>query len=86
MPIYENKCAGCGHEFEALVIPQSPGAPECPKCHSTKLDQLLSLFGASSEERSKANWQAARKKYERTELRDKKVAEREEIEHHRHDH
>ena len=84
MPIYEYKCRGCGNEFEALILPQSKGAPKCPSCQSQNLEQLLSGFVASSEERSKAVRKAAQKKYERTELRDKKIAEREEAEHHHH--
>jgi putative FmdB family regulatory protein len=42
MPIYEYACADCGHEFEALV--RSSSIPECPTCHSKKLEKLLSVF------------------------------------------
>ena len=84
MPIYEYKCRGCGNEFEAFVLPQSPGAPQCPSCRSTDLEQLLSEFAVNSEERSQASLKAARKKYVNTTLRDKQIAEREEAEHHHH--
>ena len=84
MPIYEYKCRGCGNEFEALILPQSPGAPKCPSCRSEDLEQLLSGFAVSSEERSKEVLKAARKKYVRTELRDKQIAEREDMERHHH--
>lgn len=84
MPIYEYKCRGCGNEFEQLILPQSPGAPVCPSCQGQDLEQLLSAFSAKSEERSQAALKAARKRYVRTELRDKKIAEREAIEHHHH--
>ncbi len=84
MPIYEYKCRGCGNEFEAFVLPQSKGAPQCPTCQGQDLEQLLSACVVSSEERSKAAWKAARKKYVKGELRDKKIAEREEAEHHHH--
>jgi putative FmdB family regulatory protein len=84
MPIYEYKCRGCGNEFEAFVLPQSPGAPQCPSCQSQDLEQLLSAFAVNSEERSQASLKAARKKYVRGELRDKQIAEREEAEHHHH--
>lgn len=50
MPIYEYACGGCGHEFEALV--RSGTQPECPNCHSTELEKLLSVFataGASAK-------------------------------------
>ena len=84
MPIYEYKCRGCGNEFEAFVLPQSPGAPKCPSCKSEDLEQLLSEFAVNSEERSQASLKAARKKYVKGELRDKQIAEREEAEHHHH--
>ena len=45
MPIYEYACSDCGHEFEALV--RSSTVPECPSCHSKKLDKLLSVFATT---------------------------------------
>lgn len=42
MPIYEYACADCGHKFEALV--RSGNTPECPTCHSKKLEKQLSVF------------------------------------------
>ena len=45
MPIYEYACAGCGHEFEALV--RSGTEPECPSCHSKELEKLLSVFATT---------------------------------------
>ena len=84
MPIFEYKCRGCGNEFEALVLPQSPGPPQCPSFQSQDLEQLLSGFSVNSEERSQASLKAARKKYVNTTLSDKQIAEREEAEHHHH--
>lgn len=84
MPIYEYKCRGCGNEFEKLILPNAPGAPACPSCQGQDLEQLISSFSASSEERSQAALKAARKRYVRGELRDKKIAEREETEKHFH--
>ena len=48
MPLYEYKCRGCGHCFEALVRPSTP-SPACPACQSADLEQLLSMFAVSSE-------------------------------------
>lgn len=50
MPIYEYVCQQCGNEFEALV--RSNTTPECPGCHSTELNKMLSVFatGASAPE------------------------------------
>lgn len=42
MPIYEYACHQCGHEFEALV--RQSTVPECPDCHGTDLEKLLSVF------------------------------------------
>ena len=41
MPIYEYACRGCGHAFEALVFKAT--VPDCPACHGTDLEKLLSL-------------------------------------------
>jgi putative FmdB family regulatory protein len=84
MPIYEYVCRECGSPFELLILPASP-VPECPSCHSRDLRQEISAFSVSTQEKSQASWKAARKKYEGTTLRDKKVAERESAEHHLHD-
>ncbi|HEY5581240.1 MAG TPA: zinc ribbon domain-containing protein [Rhodoferax sp.] len=46
MPIYEYACGDCGNEFEALV--RSDTTPECPSCHSIKLDKLLSVFATTA--------------------------------------
>jgi putative FmdB family regulatory protein len=46
MPIYEYACGDCGNEFEALV--RSDTIPECPNCHSSKLEKLLSVFATTS--------------------------------------
>jgi putative FmdB family regulatory protein len=41
MPLYEYVCQECAHPFEALVF--GGEQPECPKCHSHKLEQQLSM-------------------------------------------
>jgi putative FmdB family regulatory protein len=46
MPIYEYACHQCGKEFEVLV--RSETVPECPGCHSTALEKLLSVFATSA--------------------------------------
>jgi putative FmdB family regulatory protein len=42
MPIYEYACSDCGHEFEVLV--RADTVPQCPDCHSQKLEKMLSVF------------------------------------------
>lgn len=61
MPIYEYRCRGCGHQFEALVRKEDP-APACPSCQSQDLERAISLFAAKSDDRSQAAYKAARKK------------------------
>lgn len=61
MPIYEYKCRGCGHRFEALVLPRHPAA-ECPSCQKSDLEQLISLCAVSSESTREANLSAAHSK------------------------
>jgi putative FmdB family regulatory protein len=45
MPIYEYVCKQCANEFEALV--RSSTIPECPSCHSTNLEKMLSVFATA---------------------------------------
>lgn len=52
MPIYEYACKDCGHQFETLV--RSDSRPECPSCHSTDLDKLLSVFATTSAPEAQA--------------------------------
>jgi len=44
MPIFEYRCKKCELEFETLVLRRE--TPECPTCHGSKLERLLSTFAA----------------------------------------
>ena len=44
MPIFEYRCKKCEREFETLVL--GAETPECPGCHGSKLEKLLSTFAA----------------------------------------
>jgi putative FmdB family regulatory protein len=46
MPLYEYACRSCGETFEALV--RGSEQPNCPKCESANLSQLLSVTAAPS--------------------------------------
>jgi len=83
MPLYEYRCRDCANEFELLVLPSLKTAPVCPACESTKLEQLLSAFSVSSEARSKASLNAARRDNEKV-LRDQKNAIREQADNDHH--
>lgn len=55
MPIYEFRCAGCKHEFEALCRVGSNGKGiACPKCSGKRLNRLMSTFAARSGGRASA--------------------------------
>ena len=47
MPIFEYRCKGCQHEFEALV--RKSDVPACPSCKATDLERLLSLPALKTE-------------------------------------
>jgi putative FmdB family regulatory protein len=50
MPLYEYECQQCEHTFEILV--NSDDTVECPKCHSTRLQRLLSVPAKPPAEQS----------------------------------
>lgn len=45
MPIYEYRCAACGHELEALQKFSDPTLTDCPACQQTTLKRLMSAVG-----------------------------------------
>jgi len=61
MPLYEYQCRACNHSFETLV--RGSEKPVCPACRSDAIERLLSPFGVSSEARSHAVLQAARREF-----------------------
>jgi putative FmdB family regulatory protein len=46
MPIFEYRCEQCGNKFEAILFGEQK--PECPNCHTGKLEQQLSTFSVST--------------------------------------
>jgi len=50
MPVYQYHCRSCGHDFEHVEhISEHGRSPRpCPKCKSTKVEQLLSPFFAKT--------------------------------------
>jgi putative FmdB family regulatory protein len=68
MPLFDFKCRGCGHTFEALVRGQNK--PACPKCKSEDLEKLLSLPAVKSES-TKAKAMAAAKKRDAAQGKDR---------------
>ena len=45
MPIYEYRCAACGHELEVLQKLSEPPLSDCPQCHKPSLSKLISPVG-----------------------------------------
>lgn len=45
MPIYEYRCAECGHEIEKLQKISDPALTECPACGKPALQKLVSAAG-----------------------------------------
>ena len=81
MPIFDYKCRKCGEQFELLLLKGT--VAECPACQEQDLEQLISGFAVSSDGIRQANLQAARRKYANSStVKDKKVAEVEEIREH----
>ena len=46
MPLYEYRCAGCGHEFEALVRVGEADREGCPTCGEGPVRRLFSVVAA----------------------------------------
>ena len=45
MPIYEYRCAACGHELEALQKVSEAPLVKCPQCNADALAKQLSVAG-----------------------------------------
>ena len=49
MPIYEYACEPCQRRFEALVM-RSDETVQCPDCHGTQLEKLISAHAVGHAE------------------------------------
>ena len=45
MPIYEYECSNCGHQFETMQKMSEAPLKECPQCHQSTLNKLVSSAG-----------------------------------------
>ena len=45
MPIYEYRCAACGHELEAMQKMSDAPLTDCPNCGQPALKKLISAAG-----------------------------------------
>lgn len=72
MPIFEYRCRGCEHLFEALV--RASDTPACPSCQGGDLERLISLFAVDSDGTRKNAISAAQRSNARV-TRDKNWAD-----------
>jgi putative FmdB family regulatory protein len=86
MPLYDFRCRACSHQFEALVRPSDPSGAACPACGGHELEQLLSTFAVSSEEKTRAAATKKRQKAAAVARRDNIAMERELEKHRLEDH
>jgi putative FmdB family regulatory protein len=42
MPVYEYRCAGCGHEWEETQKAKDPPTQFCPRCGAKLAQRLIS--------------------------------------------
>jgi putative FmdB family regulatory protein len=45
MPIYEYRCAGCGHQQEFLQKLSDPPQTRCPQCGQEALEKMVTAAG-----------------------------------------
>jgi len=45
MPIYEYRCASCGHQQEFLQKVSDPPHTQCPKCNQPSLAKMVTAAG-----------------------------------------
>ncbi len=55
MPIYEYRCASCGHELESIQKLSEAPLLNCPSCHC---DALVKLMSASGFQLKGSGWYA----------------------------
>ena len=53
MPLFEYRCSKCSSKFEVLHKSiRNIESVECPECHSTEINKLLSSFSAAGFSKS----------------------------------
>jgi len=52
MPLYEYRCAKCGHVMEVLENAGASSRHTCEKCGSRRMEKLLSTFGVGAGAKS----------------------------------
>jgi len=50
MPLFEYRCQECGEQFETVVFDRNR-AVTCKKCHSPRVQKLISVFAVAGGSR-----------------------------------
>jgi putative FmdB family regulatory protein len=51
MPLFEFRCQDCGEQFETVVFDRNRQVT-CKKCHSARVEKLISVFAVAGGSRS----------------------------------
>jgi putative FmdB family regulatory protein len=47
MPLFDLRCSGCAHQYEALTSPARISETICPKCGADQPERLISRFAVA---------------------------------------
>jgi len=53
MPLFEYRCQDCGEQFETVVFDRNRQVT-CKKCHSARVEKLISVFAVAGGARSES--------------------------------
>ena len=53
MPLFEYRCLDCGGQFETVVFDRHRPVT-CRKCHSARVEKLISVFAVAGGSRTEA--------------------------------
>ncbi len=84
MPLFDFRCASCGHVFEALV--RTGHRTACPSCGSESLEKQISAPVVTTPERRSASAAKAVERNAAVGRRDDMIRDQESREHRKHDH
>ncbi|WP_054697404.1 FmdB family zinc ribbon protein [Syntrophomonas palmitatica] len=52
MPIFDFQCQDCGEKFDLMISNNEKDRVKCPRCSSSHIKQMLSLFNTGSSSKS----------------------------------
>jgi len=85
MPLYEYECSTCQARFERLVrracVASEDALTPCPKCAADSVTRVISPCAVSSDATREASFKRAKQANAKI-LRDKAIADAEQVRHH----